>query len=39
LTISLRKSRSESPTNHTVKTLEDIEDFKPQIAEAYEKIR
>jgi predicted transport protein len=39
LTISLRKSRSESPTNHTVKNVEDIEDFKPQIAEAYEKIK
>jgi Domain of unknown function (DUF5655) len=39
LTISLRKSRNESATNHIVKTLENIEDFKPQIAEAYEKIK
>jgi predicted transport protein len=39
LTISLRKSRNESTTNHTVKTAEDIENVKPQIAEAYEKIK
>jgi hypothetical protein len=39
LTISLRKSRSESTTNHIVKTVEDIENVKPQIAEAYEKIK
>jgi hypothetical protein len=39
LTISLKKSRIESPTNHTVKTTEAMEDFKPQIAEAYEKIK
>jgi hypothetical protein len=39
LTISLRKSRNESTTNHTVKTAEDIENIKPQIAEAYEKIK
>jgi predicted transport protein len=39
LTISLRKSRNEPPTNRTVKTVEDIEDFKPKIAEAYEKIK
>jgi predicted transport protein len=39
LTISLRKSRSESTTNHTVKTVEDLENVKPQIAEAYEKIK
>ena len=37
LTISLRKSRNESTTNHTVKTVEEIEDVKAQIAEAYEK--
>ncbi|MFZ0327405.1 MAG: DUF5655 domain-containing protein [Nitrososphaeraceae archaeon] len=39
LTISLRKSRNESTTNHTVKTVEEIEDVKAQIAEAYEKIK
>jgi hypothetical protein len=39
LTISLRKSRSESPTDHTVKTAEDMENVKPQIAEVYEKIK
>ena len=39
LTISLRKSRSESTADHTVKTVEDMENIKPQIAEAYEKIK
>ena len=39
LTISLRKSRNESPIDHTVKTVQDIENVKPQIAEAYEKIK
>src|ERR671932_244552 len=39
LTISLRKSRTESTTNHTVKTVEDMENVKPQIAEAYKKIK
>lgn len=39
LTISLRRSRNESTTDHTVKTVEDIEKVKPQIAEAYEKIK
>src|SRR5437660_9193283 len=39
LTISLRKGRNESIINHTVKTVEDIENVKPQIAEAYEKIK
>ena len=39
LTISLRKSRNESTTDHTAKTVEDIENVKPQIAEAYEKIK
>ena len=39
LTISLRKSGSESTTNYTIKTVEDIENVKPQIAEAYEKIK
>ena len=39
LAISLRKSRNESTTNHTVKTVEEIEDVKAQIAEAYEKIK
>ena len=39
LTICLRKNRNESITNHTVKTVEEIENVKPQIAEAYEKIK
>jgi predicted transport protein len=39
LTISLRKSRSESTTSYTVKTIEEIENVKAQIAEAYEKIK
>jgi predicted transport protein len=39
LTISLRKSRNESTTNYTVKTVEDIENVKAQIAETYEKIK
>jgi hypothetical protein len=39
LTFSLRKSRSESTTDHIVKTVEDMENVKPQIAEAYEKIK
>src|ERR687887_2260933 len=39
LTISLRKSRNESTTDHTAKTEQDIENVKPQIAEAYEKIK
>jgi|ERR687887_151537 predicted transport protein len=39
LTISLRKSRNESTTNHTVKTIEEMENVKAQIAEAYEKIK
>jgi predicted transport protein len=38
LTISLRKGRNESTINHTVKTAEDIENVKPQIANAYENI-
>jgi predicted transport protein len=39
LTISLRKSRNESATDHIVKTVQDIENVKPQIAEAYKKIK
>jgi predicted transport protein len=40
LTISLRKSRSESTTDYIVKTVvEDMENVKPQIAEAYEEIK
>jgi predicted transport protein len=39
LTISFRRSRNESTTDYTVKTVEDIEKVKPQIAEAYEKIK
>jgi predicted transport protein len=39
LTISLRKSRNESTTDHIAKTVQDIENVKPSIAEAYEKIK
>ena len=39
LTISLRKSRNESTTDNTVKTVEDMENVKPSIAEAYDKIK
>jgi len=39
LTISLRKGRNESTINHTVKTAEDIENVKPQIANAFEIIK
>src|SRR5919202_4733450 len=39
LTISLRKSRNESTTDHTVKTVQGVENVKPQIAEAYKKIK
>jgi predicted transport protein len=39
LTISLRKSKSESIMIQTVKTIEDIDNVKPQIVEAYEKIK
>ena len=39
LTISLRKSRSESTTDHKAKTVQDMENVKPQIAEAYKKIK
>jgi Domain of unknown function (DUF5655) len=39
LTISLRKDRNESAINHTVKTVDDIENVKSHIADAYEKIR
>jgi predicted transport protein len=39
LTISLRKGRNESTINHTVNTAEDIENVKPQIANAYENIK
>ncbi len=39
LTISLRKGRNESTINHTVKTAEDIENVKPQIANAFENIK
>jgi hypothetical protein len=35
----LRKSRNESATDHIVKTVQDIENVKPQIAEAYKKIK
>jgi predicted transport protein len=39
LTISVRRSRNEPATNHIVKTVEDIENVKPQITEAYEKVK
>ena len=39
LTISLRKSRNESIITQTIKTVEDIENVKPQILEAYKKIK
>jgi predicted transport protein len=39
MTISLKKSRNEPITNHTVKTQEDMENIKPLIAESYEKIK
>jgi predicted transport protein len=39
LAISLRKSRSEPSINYTIKTTEEIENVKPKIAEAYEKIK
>ena len=39
LTISLRKSRNESTTDHIAKTVQDIENVKPQIAEAYKNIK
>jgi hypothetical protein len=35
----LRKSKSESIMIQTVKTIEDIDNVKPQIVEAYEKIK
>jgi predicted transport protein len=39
LTISLRKSRNESVITQTVKTAQDIENVKPQIVDAYQKIK
>src|ERR671933_1575347 len=39
LIISLRKGRNQSITDNTVKTVEDIENVKPQIVEAYEKLK
>jgi hypothetical protein len=36
---SLRKSRNESTIDHTVKTVQDMENVKLQIAETYEKIK
>jgi len=39
LTISLRKGRNETTINHTVKTAEDIENVKRQIANSYENIK
>ncbi|HJT46878.1 MAG TPA: DUF5655 domain-containing protein [Nitrososphaeraceae archaeon] len=39
LTISLRKSRTESTTDHIARTAKEIENVKPQISEAYENIK
>jgi hypothetical protein len=39
LTIALRKSRSEPIITQIAKTAKEIENVKPQIAEAYEKIK
>ena len=39
LTISLRKSRSEPIITQIAKTAKEIENVKPQIAEAYEKMK
>jgi hypothetical protein len=39
LTISLRKGRNESTISHTVKTVEDMENLKPQIVNAYDDIK
>ena len=38
ISISMRKSRNEAVTNHTVKLVKEIENIKPQISEAYENI-
>jgi hypothetical protein len=37
--ISVRKSRNEPVTNHTVRVVEEIENIKPQISEAYKNIK
>jgi len=39
LTVSLRQGRNESSINYTVKTAEEIENVKLQIANAYENIK
>jgi hypothetical protein len=39
ITISIRKTRTESPTVHIAKTEHELEDIKYQIAEAYKTIR
>jgi len=39
LIISLRKGRNESVINRTVKTVEDMENLKPQIVNAYDDIK
>jgi hypothetical protein len=39
IAISIRKSRSEPITNHIVKVAEEMENIKPQILDAYEKIK
>jgi hypothetical protein len=39
IAISIRKSRSEPITNHIVKAAEEMENIKPQILDAYEKIK
>jgi hypothetical protein len=37
--ISIRKSRNEPVTNHTVRVVGEIENIKPQISEAYKNIK
>jgi predicted transport protein len=39
LTISLRQNRTDPVISHKVTTLQDIENVKPKIIEAYQKIR
>lgn len=39
ISISIRKSRNEPVSNRTIRVVVEIEDLKPQISEAYEKIK
>lgn len=39
ISISIRKSRNEPVINRTIRVVVEIEDLKPQISEAYEKIK